>query len=503
MPIAALAAMDFANGAERSPPHAVLFPFSALGHVRPALQLARRLAYVHGFKVTVVTTSHIYMRLGLAHETNAEDNLQYIDLREGFPESYYRADTVNVLIVAFTTLGPLVKELVGRIHGSSLPITCVISDMLFNEPHKAALHYGVPSVAISSQCALALSAKYYGRRLVAEGLLPLPKTEMEKKETLSKVVNCVPGMHPMQLREYHTGLLVDDLEEGFFKYLTGEHSASLHEREWILQNTVHELEAEVIEAMEQDAGIKLLSVGPLAIAPMTLNGSFRMDDDDNSTTSFWPEETKCMDWLASYNPASVMYVSFGSLASVAPSVLEDILLGLEASQVPFLLVMRPDLSESLAASFKGFQESTKDRVLVVAWAPQLRVLSHPAIAAFLTHCGWNSILESISSGVPMLCYPCFVDQLMNNRFIVSVWKVGLELQKRADGSLDRVEVSKKVRAVAAKDSDMRVNANAWKDVTRKAVQQGGSSHDNMLTFVTDMYKRAASNSRKSSEITNL
>lgn len=426
---------------------------------------------------------------------NAEDNLHYIDLGEGFPESYYRADTVNVLIVALTTLGQLVRELVGRIHRSALPITCVISDMLFNEPHKAALRFGIASVALSSQCALALSSKYYGRRLVGEGLLPLPKTKMEKKAALSKVVTCVPGMFPMALGEYHTGLLVDDLEEGFFKYLTGEHSASLHEREWILQNTVHELEADVIEAMEQDASIKLLSVGPLAIAPMTFDGAFREDDDDNSSTSFWPEETKCMDWLGSQSAVSVVYVSFGSLASVAPAVLEDILLGLEASQVPFLLVMRPDLVQSLdntATSFESFQERTGDRAFVVAWAPQLRVLSHPAVAAFLTHCGWNSILESISSGVPMLCYPCFVDQLMNNRFIVSVWKLGLELEKRSDGSLDRVEVAKKLQAVAAKDSPMRANANAWKDITRRVVQQGGSSHNNMLSFVADMYKRASS-----------
>ncbi|KAG0593182.1 hypothetical protein KC19_1G309500 [Ceratodon purpureus] len=490
-----MVAMGITDGAAAPTPapHAVLFPFSALGHVRPVLQLARRLAYVHGFKVTVVTTSHIYKRLGFAHATRAEDNIQHIDLEEGFPESYYTADTVRVLIVALTTLGPLVKELLGRIHRSILPITCVISDMLCNEAHKAALHYGIPSVALSCQCALALSSKYYWRRLVAEGLLPLPKDELVRKETLLKVVTCVPGMYPMTLGEYHTGLLVDDMEEGFFKYLTGEHSVSLHERAWILQNTVHELEKEVVEAMEQDAGMRLLSIGPLAISPMTLNGSIRVDDDDNSTTSFWPEESKCMNWLDSQSPVSVVYASFGSLANVAPGVLEDILLGLEASQVPFLFVIRVDLTRGLATSFQGFQERTKDRGLIVAWAPQLRVLSHPAIAAFLTHCGWNSILESVSAGVPMLCYPCFVDQPMNSRFIVSVWKIGLELEKRADGSLDRIEVAKRLQAVASKDSEMRVNANTWKDVTRRAVQPGGSSHNNMLTFVADMYKRAASN----------
>lgn len=152
--------------------------------------------------------------------------------------------------------------------------------------------------------------------------------------------------------------------------------------------------------------------------------------------------------------------------------------------------MRPDLSQSLGAVFKGIQERTKGRALVVGWAPQLRVLGHIAIAAFLTHCGWNSTVEGISSGVPMLCYPCFFDQLMNSRFIVSVWKVGLLLEKRADGSVDRAEVVTKVRAIVAKDSDLRASANAWKDVIRRAVQQGGSSHNNMLDFVADMYKRA-------------
>lgn len=309
-----------------------------LGQIRPALQLARRLAYVHGFKVTVVTTSHIYEKLGLAHATNVEDNLQYIDLGERIiPESYYGTDALKVLVGAHTALGPAVKELLATIHESILPITCVISDVLFNEPHKMALHYGFPSVAFSL-CALALSSKYYGQRLVAEGLLPLPKNDPERKQMLSKVVTAVPGMYPMALGEYHTALLVDDLEDANFKDVTVEHPASLHERDWILSNTVHELEVEVIDAMEQDSGIKLLSVGPLAIAPMTLNGSFRVDDDDNSTTSFWPEETeRIMDWLATQSPVSVVYVSFGSIASWAPSVLEEILLGLEASQVPFFL----------------------------------------------------------------------------------------------------------------------------------------------------------------------
>ncbi|KAG0628984.1 hypothetical protein M758_1G067800 [Ceratodon purpureus] len=478
------------NGNSAIRPHAVIFPFGALGHIRPLEQLARRLAHVYGFKVTFVVTSHFYKRMDFTDSKNGEDSIQYVDLEEGFPDSYYHMTALKTLVFALGTLGPSLKELLGRIHSEVHPVTCVISDQVFTEAHRTALHHGIPSVAFVTSSAMAVTAKYYGPRFIDEGLLPIPKSPAEAKEALSQTVTIVPGMHPMRLGDYHSGLWVNDITEPFFQYVIGDHSKNLHERDWILVNSIYELEAPLLEAVQQDVGIKFTTVGPLAITPITTTEPFDVNNnEDNKISNYSPEEKKCMDWLNKQEPTSVIYVSFGSFAVISASNLEKILLGLEDSQVPILMVMRPDLLEGNQNSIKGFQERTKERALFVSWAPQLKILAHPAIAGFLTHGGWNSFLESISMGVPFLCHPFFVDQPMVSRYIASVWKVGLEL-KQEDGTLDRVDVEQKVRALAAKESGIRANAAAWRDVVRGAVEDGGSSQRNMVAFVADMYKRA-------------
>lgn len=183
---------------------------------------------------------------------------------------------------------------------------------------------------------------------------------------------------------------------------------------------------------------------------------------------------------------------------VTKDKLQEFVLGLEDSQAPFLLVLRPNVvdggrqnavSEILPL---GFEERTKSRSLIVSWAPQLRVLGHPATAGFVTHCGWNSLLESISMGVPMLGYPYAADQPMNNRYNVSVWKLGLEFVGQPGGILDRHEVAVKVKALLMDEGEggLTARALAWKEVAQKTVNKGGASYHNTAAFVADMFRRA-------------
>jgi len=316
---------------------------------------------------------------------------------------------MKTLIQELSTLGPLLKQLLQRLLTEPHPITCVVSDLIFDEAHRATVHHGIPSIAFSAQSVMTVVAKYYGRRLVEEGIIPLPKEDTQA--AFAKMVTGVPGVLPMKLQDYYTGFWINDLADPFFQFVIGEHSTSLHEREWILSNSIYELEREVVEAFQQDAGLKLSTVGPLAITPGMGNGSV---DDDNRMSTFWPEETSCMEWLSKQEPTSVIYVSFGSLATVPARVMEEVLLGLEESRVPFLVVLRPGAVEGNV--FEEIRERTKDRGLFVSWAPQLQVLRHSAVAGFLTHCGWNSFLESVSMGVPLLCHPFFLDQPMINRY---------------------------------------------------------------------------------------
>ena len=145
-------------------------------------------------------------------------------------------------------------------------------------------------------------------------------------------------------------------------------------------------------------------------------------------TGFWAEEGECLDWLDKLSRKSVIYVSFGSVTVLSQTQFQQLALALEATERPFLWVVRSDLLEagSEVAFPPGFLERIqlqRQQGCLVSWCPQLRVLSHPSIACFVTHCGWNSALESISMGVPMLCWPHFADQFLNQSYIVHVWKI--------------------------------------------------------------------------------
>ncbi|KAK8950802.1 UDP-glycosyltransferase 85A5 [Platanthera zijinensis] len=124
-------------------------------------------------------------------------------------------------------------------------------------------------------------------------------------------------------------------------------------------------------------------------------------------TSLWTEDSTCLDWLDGREPNSVVYVNFGSITVMSNAQLVEFAWGLANTGYDFLWVIRPDLVRGSDAQVlpAEFMEETKERGLMASWCPQEEVLFHPAVAVFLTHCGWNSIMaESISGGVPMICW---------------------------------------------------------------------------------------------------
>ena len=128
-----------------------------------------------------------------------------------------------------------------------------------------------------------------------------------------------------------------------------------------------------------------------------------------------------------------------------------------------------------------FVTDTKERGVLASWCPQELVLSHPSVGLFLTHCGWNSTLESICAGVPMLCWPFFAEQPTNCRYVCAKWEIGMEI----DSDVRREEVARLVREVMDGETGkaMRVKAMLWKEKAREAVEDGGSSRKNMERLV--------------------
>ncbi|RVX04843.1 UDP-glycosyltransferase 83A1 [Vitis vinifera] len=124
----------------------------------------------------------------------------------------------------------------------------------------------------------------------------------------------------------------------------------------------------------------------------------------NSAGNFWPEDPTCLKWLDQQPPCSVIYVAFGSLTIFNKQQFQELALGLELSNRPFLWIVRSYSTDSRNDVYpEGFLEREGTRGKIVGWAPQQKVLSHPSVACFFSHCSWNSTMESVSNGVPFLC----------------------------------------------------------------------------------------------------
>ncbi|EOY33886.1 UGT protein isoform 2 [Theobroma cacao] len=237
--------------------------------------------------------------------------------------------------------------------------------------------------------------------------------------------------------------------------------------------------ANTMDFLEEAALSKIKEYSP---APIFTIGPFHKLAPSNSS-SLLKEDAYCISWLDKQAPKSVIYVSFGSMASLSKQDIVEIAWGLANSEQPFLWVIRPGLvlgSEGTELLPESFQEKVGERGCIVKWAPQREVLAHDAVGGFWTHCGWNSTLESVSEGVAMLCKPCFGDQFLNMRYICYVWKIGLEL----DNELERGKIEGAIKRLMVDIEGVEIRNKAM-DLKKKAeicLREGGTSYSSSNEF---------------------
>lgn len=228
----------------------------------------------------------------------------------------------------------------------------------------------------------------------------------------------------------------------------------------------------------------LKAIGPMV--PSTYINE-HLDGDKNYGVDLWKANGEvCTNWLDKREPRSVVYVSFGSISKVGPEQMEELAWALSKSNYDFLLVVRTMEEDKLPA--KLMDQETQEKGLLVPWCPQPEVLAHKAVGCFVTHCGWNSTLEAISLGVPMVAVPLWTDQPTNAKCVEDIWRVGVRARVDGDGTVRRDEIERCIKMVMEGEKAVEINGNArkWRELAVKALMEDGSSNKSIDDFVAGL-----------------
>lgn len=285
------------------------------------------------------------------------------------------------------------------------------------------------------------------------------------------MIEVSPGMPKMDTTRFAWLHVGNANACGIVFHYTTNNCEKVRQAEFILCNSFYELEPFVFSYMPN-----LIPIGPL-LADQYL---------EKSLGTFWPENEACVRWLDKQPMKSVIYVAFGSLTLMSREQFQELALGLELTNRPFLWVVRPDMTNGSVDVYpSGYSDRVEGRGMIVDWCPQQKVLAHPAVACFLSHCGWNSTIEGVRNGVPILCWPYFCDQFFNESYVCDVWKIGLRMNPEKYGMVFKGNVKEKVEELLG-DEDINGRALKLKESASKSIREGGSSFHNFNKIVNIM-----------------
>jgi len=464
-----------------------------MGHLIPTAELAKRLSGSHGLSVTFITCKWMFSpRLMAAYSENMASSgfdINFIQLPEMEIEGAQHMKPETYLSKLFEKSKGLVKNSLRSLLDSASPVSAFIIDFFCSTMFDVAAELRIPTYVFFASTASMLSVTLSLPKLVSEIPISFKDADFPIE---------IPGIQPIPGSDMPTPFQ-DRSDEAF--YWMHHHCSRLWEATGILLNTFEELETEAFKALVEGKIAnptnigrmpRLYPVGPL-IASSPLEQNDKLVEDGRAD---------CLKWLDNQPPSSVLFVSFGSGAALPKAQVTELALGLEASGHHFLWVLRSPSSSFLSIEEtelsqllpEGYQNRTQDQGLVVAsWAPQISVLSHPSTGGFLSHCGWNSTLESISHGVPMICWPLFAEQKMNRILLVNEFKVAIAAKMESDEFVRRGEVERTVRELMEEESGMRVRARVreLKEKAVSALEEGGSSYKAMAAAVSEWTTNAA------------
>ncbi|KAG9131935.1 hypothetical protein Leryth_023249 [Lithospermum erythrorhizon] len=371
-----------------------------------------------------------------------------------------------------------------------------VIDMFCTPMIEVANEFGLPTYAFFTSGASTLNLTFYIQEQVDEH--DQDSTSLYKD---SNAVFSIPGFeNPVPI-----GAFPSVMREGGVGHDMIVHIGRNLRRDvkGIIINTLTELEPFAVQALFRGKNPPVYPVGPV----LNLQNSNSLKNEED-------KYEKIISWLDLQPPCSVVFLCFGSMGSFDEKQVKEIAIALERSEQRFLwaLRMRPktgelkipaDLANPEEVLPEGFLERTKDIGRVIGWAPQMTVLSHPAVGGFVSHCGWNSTLESVWSGVLMGTWPLYAEQQLNAFQLVKELGIAMDIKIdfRTDFhgnslsfvSADEIEIGIR-KMMEMEGQEIEVMRNKVKDMkvkSRQAVMEGGSSYNTIGLLINDIIDNIA------------
>ncbi|KAL4367938.1 hypothetical protein GQ457_05G017060 [Hibiscus cannabinus] len=449
-------------------PRILVIPYPAQGHVTPLMELSHRLVD-HGFSITFVNTdfNHRRVRDAFGNEVQGEGSIHLVSIPDGMEPGEDRNHLGKLTDGITKVMSSEFRKLLKKINGfEDDKMSYVIADVNMGWALDIAAEFQIPGAAFWPASAFLLAFLFSTNKLVDDQVTDEYGTPINGEKMIELCPN-TPAMHPnnflwISLGDFTTQKIV-------FEYAKRNIKA-IENMEWLICNTSFDLEPGALSFFPQ-----ILPIGPLSATNQL----------EPLTGSFWPEDETCLKWLDQQQPGSVIYVAFGSFTVFDPVQFQELALGLELSNRPFLWVVRPDITQGTECEQlypKGFKTRVGSRGKMVGWAPQRALLAHPSIACFLSHCGWNSTVEGLSNGVPFLCWPYFADQFIDETYICEIWKIGLSFQRDERKIINREEIKSKVEQLL-NDKSFKQRALKLKGLVTNSVKENGSSNRIFNNFI--------------------
>ncbi|KAA8546286.1 hypothetical protein F0562_002975 [Nyssa sinensis] len=471
----------------------VLYPAPGIGHMVSMVELGKLILHRYHHKFTI----NILITTGFLDSPSTTSYIHRIS--QTTPSIiFHRLPSLSVDTSPIRSGVAIVFDFIRlnapNVHRSLLEISNIsavrafIIDFFCTSALPIAAGLGIPTYYFFTSGAAALAAYLYFPTIHKQ-------TSKSFKDLISTELD-IPGLPPVRATHMPEPIL-DRNDPAYDDILY--FSLHLPKSEGIIVNTFEELEPIAIKAIADGICVPDVSTPPVFyIGPLIAEAENRSSNNENDDTD--RIQRNCLSWLDTQPRRSVVFLCFGSRGSFLAEQVKEIANGLERSGQRFLWVVPKPRGDdksndvrALTGGFyinglmpEGFLERTKGRGMVVdSWAPQVAVLSHESVGGFVTHCGWNSVLEAVVAGVPMVAWPLYAEQHLNKAALVEDMKMAIPLEHSEDGFVSGEEVERRIRELmeSERGRELRERSQKMKEMASDAWLEFGSSTSALAKLV--------------------